>query len=226
MATLTGISACVFDAYGTLFDVNAAVARCRDQIGPKADQLAELWRAKQLQYSWLRSLMRRYADFWQVTGQALDYAMASVGLNDPVLRARLMDLYQTLDAYADAAPCLQRIKAAGFKTAILSNGSKAMLASAVDSAHLAPLLDAVLSVDEVGTFKPDFSVYRLVTDRLDVAPAAVCFVSSNGWDAHAAADFGFQVAWANRAGLPRENLPGTLAAEIGSLAELPALLGI
>jgi 2-haloacid dehalogenase len=226
MATLTGISACVFDAYGTLFDVNAAVARCRDQIGPKADQLAELWRAKQLQYSWLRSLMRRYADFWQVTGQALDYAMASVGLNDPVLRARLMDLYQTLDAYADAAPCLQRIKAAGFKTAILSNGSKAMLASAVDSAHLAPLLDAVLSVDEVGIFKPDFSVYRLVTDRLDVAPAAVCFVSSNGWDAHAAADFGFQVAWANRAGLPRENLPGTLAAEIGSLAELPALLGI
>jgi 2-haloacid dehalogenase len=226
MATLTGISACVFDAYGTLFDVNAAVARCRDQIGPKADQLAELWRAKQLQYSWLRSLMRRYADFWQVTGQALDYAMASVGLNDPVLRARLMDLYQTLDAYADAAPCLQRIKAAGFKTAILSNGSKAMLASAVDSAHLAPLLDAVLSVDEVGIFKPDFSVYRLVTDRLDLAPAAVCFVSSNGWDAHAAADFGFQVAWANRAGLPRENLPGTLAAEIGSLAELPALLGI
>jgi 2-haloacid dehalogenase len=226
MATLTGISACVFDAYGTLFDVNAAVARCREQIGPKADQLAELWRAKQLQYSWLRSLMRRYADFWQVTGQALDYAMASVGLNDPVLRARLMDLYQTLDAYADAAPCLQRIKAAGFKTAILSNGSKAMLASAVDSAHLAPLLDAVLSVDEVGIFKPDFSVYRLVTDRLDVAPAAVCFVSSNGWDAHAAADFGFQVAWANRAGLPRENLPGTLAAEIGSLAELPALLGI
>jgi 2-haloacid dehalogenase len=226
MATLTGISACVFDAYGTLFDVNAAVARCRDQIGPKADQLAELWRAKQLQYSWLRSLMRRYADFWQVTGQALDYAMASVGLNDPVLRARLMDLYQTLDAYADAAPCLQRIKAAGFKTAILSNGSKAMLASAVDSAHLAPLLDAVLSVDEVGIFKPDFSVYRLVTDRLDLAPAAVCFVSSNGWDAHAAADFGFQVAWANRAGLPRENLPGTLAAEIGSLAELPGLLGI
>ena len=89
-----------------------------------------------------------------------------------------------------------------------------------------PLLDAVLSVDEVGIFKPDFSVYRLVTDRLDVAPGAVCFVSSNGWDAHAAADFGFQVAWANRAGLPRENLPGTLAAEIGSLAELPALLGI
>jgi 2-haloacid dehalogenase len=223
---LSGISVCVFDAYGTLFDVNAAVARCRDQIGPKADRMAELWRSKQLQYSWLRSLTRRHVDFWQVTGQALDFAMAAVGLNDPVLRAHLMDLYQTLDAYDDAAPCLQRLKAAGLKTAILSNGSKAMLASAVDSAHLTPLLDAVLSVDEVGIYKPDFSVYRLVTDRLVLQPSAVCFVSSNGWDAHAAADFGFQVAWANRTRQPREHLPGALAAEIGSLAELPALLGL
>jgi 2-haloacid dehalogenase len=224
--TLSGISVCVFDAYGTLFDVNAAVARCRDQIGPKADQMADLWRAKQLQYSWLRSLMHRHIDFWQVTGQALDFAMAAVELSDAVLRARLMDLYQTLDAYPDAAPCLQRLKAAGLKTAILSNGSRAMLASAVESAHLAPLLDAVLSVDEVGIFKPDFSVYRLVTDRLVLQPNAVCFVSSNGWDAHAAADFGFQVAWANRTHQPREYLPGAIAAEIDSLAALPALLGL
>lgn len=223
---LSGISACVFDAYGTLFDVNAAVARCREQIGPKADALAELWRAKQLQYSWLRSLMRRHVDFWQVTGQALDFAMAAVGIDDKVLRAHLMDLYETLDAYADAAPCLQALKRAGLQTAILSNGSKAMLASAVESAHLGGLLDAVLSVDEVGVFKPDYSVYRLVGDRLAVPPGAVCFVSSNGWDAHAAADFGFKVAWANRTRQPRENLPGALAAEIASLAELPALLGL
>lgn len=225
-STLQGISACVFDAYGTLFDVNAAVARCREQVGPKADQLAEQWRAKQLQYSWLRSLMRRHVDFWQVTGQALDFAMATVGIQDPVLRARLMDLYQTLDAYPDAAPCLQQLKRAGLRTAILSNGNKAMLASAVESAHLGSLLDAVLSVDEVGIFKPDFSVYRLVVDRFEIPPGAVCFVSSNGWDAHAAADFGFQVAWANRSRQPREHLPGILAAEIRSLSELPALLGL
>ncbi|MGE0152738.1 MAG: haloacid dehalogenase type II [Reyranellaceae bacterium] len=226
MTAFSGISACVFDAYGTLFDVNAAVARCRDQIGPEADRLAELWRGKQLQYSWLRSLMRRHVDFWQITGQALDFAMAATGIDDAVLRARLMDLYQTLDAYPDAAPCLRHLKAAGLRTAILSNGSKAMLASAVDSARLGPLLDAVLSVDDVGVFKPDFSVYRLACDRLSVAPGRICFVSSNGWDAHAAADYGFQVAWANRSGQPPEALPGMIAAQLRSLSELPALLGL
>ncbi len=224
--TLQGISACVFDAYGTLFDVNAAVARCRDQIGPQADRLAELWRSKQLQYSWLRSLMHRYVDFWQLTGQALDFAMAAVGIQDPVLRARLMDLYKALDAYDDAAACLRTLKMAGMRTAILSNGNKAMLASAVESARLESLLDAVLSVEEVGIYKPHSSVYRLVNDRLGLATPSICFVSSNGWDAHAAADYGFQVAWVNRTRQPRDTLPGTLAAEIDSLAALPALLGL
>ena len=223
---LHGIAACVFDAYGTLFDVNAAVARCRDQIGPQADRLSEVWRLKQLQYSWLRSLMDRYVDFWQITGQALDYALATVGIDDRTLRDRLMDLYGTLDAYDDAAPCLRRLRAAGLRTAILSNGSKAMLASAVESARLQPLLDAVLSVEDTGVYKPHHSVYRLVGDRLGVPARAVCFVSSNGWDAHAAADYGFQVAWANRAGLPRELLPGAIAAEIRTLDALPALLGL
>lgn len=226
MTRLNGISACVFDAYGTLFDVNAAVARCREQIGPQADRLAELWRQKQLQYSWLRSLMRRHVDFRQVTGDALDHAMASVGIVDGVLRARLMDLYQTLDAYADALPCLQRLKGAGMTTAILSNGSKPMLNAAVESAHMAPLLDAVLSVDDAGIFKPDAAVYRLATDRFGLSRSQICFVSSNGWDAHAAADYGFQTAWCNRSGAPRERLPGRLAAEIDSLARLPDLLGL
>ena len=225
-AKIHGIEACVFDAYGTLFDVNAAVARCRDQVGPQADRLADIWRQKQLQYSWLRSLMDRYVDFWQITGHALDFAMETVGLDDPVLRARLMDLYETLDAYDDAAPCLQRLRKAGLKTAILSNGSRAMLESAVESAHLGPLLDAVLSVEEIGVFKPYAPVYRLVGDRLNVPARAVCFVSSNGWDAHAAADYGFQVAWANRSGQPAERLPGKLSAQMRSLAELPALLGL
>ncbi len=225
-ARLHGIEACVFDAYGTLFDVNAAVARCRDQVGPEADRLSDIWRQKQLQYSWLRSLMDRYVDFWQITGQALDFAMEAVGIDDPVLRTRLMDLYEALDAYDDAAPCLERLRQAGLKTAILSNGNKAMLASAVESARLGPLLDAVLSVEEIGVFKPYAPVYRLVGDRLEVAARAVCFVSSNGWDAHAAADYGFQVAWANRAGQPHERLPGRLAAEMRGLSELPALLGL
>lgn len=224
--SLSGVGACVFDAYGTLFDVNAAAARCRDALGDKAEPLAVLWRQKQVSYSWLRSLMGRHADFWQVTGEALDFAMQTFGFSDPALRARLMDCYRRLDAYPDAAGVLKTLKAAGIPTAILSNGSRGMLADAVSSAGLGGSLDAVLSIEDAGIYKPHASVYRLAVDRLGVSAGRICFLSSNGWDAHGAAAFGFQVVWINRARQPAERLPGTLAGEVGGLSELPALLGL
>jgi 2-haloacid dehalogenase len=215
----------VFDAYGTLFDVASASERAREALGDRWKPLAELWRAKQLQYTWLRSLMGRHADFWQVTGDALDFAMESLGISDGPLRARLMSLYERLGAYDDARPTLERLGAAGLKVAILSNGAPRMLAAAAESAGLAPLLDAVLSVEQVGIYKPSPSVYRLALDQLRLWPSEIVFVSANGWDAAGAKAAGLRVAWCNRAGQPRERLGEPPDAEIGSLAELPALLG-
>jgi 2-haloacid dehalogenase len=217
--------AVVFDAYGTLFDVASAAERAGDALGDRWRALAETWRAKQLQYTWLRSLMGRHADFRQVTADGLDFALASLGIDDPPLRRRLLDLYERLDAYPEARETLARLRAGGRKLAILSNGSPPMLEAAVHSAGLADLLDAVLSVESVGIYKPAPVVYELAPRRLGVAPAEIAFVSSNGWDVHGASAFGFRVAWCNRSGQPAERLPGRPDAEIRSLAELPALLG-
>ena len=220
-----GIGACVFDAYGTLFDFNAATERCRDALGAQADPLSALWRTKQLQYTWLRSLMDQHVYFWQVTSDALDYAMATLGIDDEALRKRLLDCYKTLDAYPEVAGMLEALRGAGMKTAILSNGSPEMLASAVGSAGLGDLLDAVLSVEDVGIYKPHPSVYRLAVDRLGVETENICFMSSNAWDANGAAAFGFRVVWVNRFGQTAERLPGEPAAEIETLEALPGLLG-
>ena len=221
---LNDIRACVFDAYGTLFDVNSAAAQEANALGAKWQPLAELWRAKQLQYTWLRSLAGRYVDFGQVTGEALDFAMESLGLSDAALRARLMDLYQRLGAYDDVSATLTRLRSGGMKLAILSNGSPEMLSAAVASAGIAGLLDAVLSVADVGIYKPHPSVYQLAVDWLGVAPAEICFVSSNGWDAFSAKAFGLSVVWCNRTGQPRERIPSLPDAEIATLAALPQIV--
>jgi len=216
----------VFDAYGTLFDVSAAAARHRAEIGEAWERLSALWRQKQLEYTWLRSLMGAHADFWQVTAEALDYALASAGLaperGQGTLHARLMDTYRVLDAYPDAAETLHSLRQAGFRTAILSNGTPAMLEAAAEKSGLAPLLDAVLSIETVGIYKPHASVYRLAVDRLQVEAPRVCFVTANGWDAAGAARFGFRAAWINRARQPRERLPAEPEIEIAALADLPA----
>ena len=219
------IGACVFDAYGTLFDVHSAVGRGGGALGDKAGPVSALWRQKQLEYTWLRSLMGAYVDFWQITGEGLDHALAANGFDDPELRQRLMDLYLDLDAYPDVPGALDSVRASGMKTAILSNGAPNMLQAAVDSADLGNRLDAALSVDELRVFKPDPRVYQLAVDRLDVEAARICFVSTNGWDAAGAAHFGFKVAWLNRFGQQPERLPGAPAAVIETLAELPDLLG-
>ena len=222
---LDDIGACVFDAYGTLFDVAAAAARCRDDLGDKAAPLAALWRTKQLEYTWLRSLMDEYVDFWQVTGDGLDYAMATLGIGDD-LRPRLMDLYMRLDAYGEVKDVLSGLKAADIKTAILSNGAPSMLEAAVKNAGIDDLLDDVLSVDSIGIYKPHPRVYQMAVDGLDVPAGRICFMSSNAWDVAGAANFGFRVVWVNRFGQQRERLPGAYEHEISTLAELPALLGL
>ena len=220
------IEACVFDAYGTLFDVHSAAARVKDDLGEKADALSELWRQKQLQYTWLRSLMGRHTDFWQVTGDALDYAMNALDMEDAGLRAQLMELYLQLGAYPEVSDVLTRLKDGGKKTAILSNGEPSMLIAAAKNAGIYKLLDGIYSVESVGIFKPHPSVYQLAVDNLKVTPHDISFQSSNGWDAHAAGAFGFRVAWINRLQQPRENLPIAPLAEIRTLSDLPPLLGL
>lgn len=221
---LEGIRACVFDAYGTLFDVHAPVGRVAASLGDKADAVSRMWRDKQLQYTWLRSLMGAHADFRVVTADALDYALTAHGIDDPALRGQLLDLYMTLDAYPDARRCLEALKAAGLSTAILSNGSPGMLEAATRSAGLDSHLDHVLSIETVGIYKPDMRVYQLAVEAAGVAANEICFVSMNPWDASGAAYFGFQVARLNRLGVPPDNLPGDLAAEIKTLDEVPPLV--
>jgi len=218
---LQGIRACVFDAYGTLFDVNSASRGAQDALGSRWQPLAELWRTKQLQYSWLRGLGGHYADFWQVTSDALSFALESLRIDDADLHRRLMSLYLSLDVYPEVKPTLERLKAGGLRLAILSNGTPLMLASAVAHSKMGELLDSVLSVDEVGTFKPHPSVYRLAADRLKIAPEAICFLSSNGWDAYAAKAFGFRVIWCNRFRQAPERLPATPDAEMPTMTAVP-----
>jgi 2-haloacid dehalogenase len=222
--SLKGIRACVFDAYGTLFDYASAAAKFRDMLSEKQGPLSALWREKQLQYTWLRALQGRHADFWQVTGDALDFALETLGVRNASLRAGLMNLYLALDAFPEVPAMLERLKAAGLKTAILSNGTPKMLQAAVENAKIGHLLDAVLSVEEVGTYKPFPMVYQLAVDRLGMGPERISFQSSNAWDAYAASAFGMRVVWCNRYGQRPERLPGKPDFEIKTLAELPALV--
>ena len=221
---LKQISACVFDAYGTLFDVSSVARGAQDALGERWQALSELWRTKQLQYTWLRGLGGHHADFWQVTGDALDFAMGTLGIKDDALRARLMDLYLCIAAYPEVPAMLAELKSRGIKLAILSNGTPRMLAAAVANSGIAKYFDAVLSVEEVGVFKPHPSVYGLAPQRLEVSNEQICFLSSNGWDAFAAKAFGFRVLWCNRFGQMPERLPGTPDGEITDLAMLPARL--
>ncbi len=223
--TLPGVRACVFDAYGTLFDVASPARRCTDALGDAAPRLAAIWRERQLRYSWLRTLQRRHVDFWQVTGDALDFALETLGIAQPALRARLMELYRTPDVFAEVPGMLAALKRAGLFTAILSNGAPAMLESAVRACGLDTLLDAVWSVEAAGVYKPHPDVYRLAVDGTGMDARAIAFVSSNAWDAHAASAFGMQVVWCNRHDEVDERLPGVPDRVLPTLAGLPALVG-
>lgn len=222
------ITTCVFDAYGTLFDV-AAAARIaaqepgREAFATKWPQIAQDWRLKQLQYTWLRAVADAHTDFWSVTKDGLDYALEASGFDDAELRERLLALYWELSAYPEVPEMLARLKDAGMQTGILSNGSPDMLQGAVESAGIGELLDAVLSVQDVGVFKPHRSVYDLVGKRFDCAPEQVLFVSSNGWDAANAAGYGFYTTWVNRAGEPMDRLPWKPQKVMSDLSGIPAI---
>lgn len=226
------ITTCIFDAYGTLFDVAAAArqAAAEPEFPAFKDRWADVanqWRLKQLQYTWLRAIADAHTNFWEVTQNGLDWALESTGLDgDPALRQRLLDLYWELQAYPEVAAMLGALKAGGLQTAILSNGSPDMLNGAVQSAGIGDVLDDVLSVESVGIFKPDRRVYDLVGARFGCSPDQVLFVSSNGWDAAAATGYGFTTAWANRAGEPVDRLPWTPAHVLSDLTTIPQLAGV
>ena len=223
------ITTCIFDAYGTLFDVAAAAREAASEPGRAAfagkwAELAGIWRLKQLQYTWLRAVSQAHTDFWQVTQDGLDYALEATDLDDAELRERLLALYWQLSAYPEVPDMLATLKADGLPTALLSNGSPDMLDGAVNFADLGALLDDVLSVEAVGVFKPSARVYDLVGQRFGCAPDQVLFVSSNGWDAAAATGHGFTAAWVNRAGDPVDRLPWQPAHILSDLSGIPALV--
>ncbi len=222
MSKFANIEVCVFDAYGTLFDVHSAVAKHTERLGANAQAVSAMWRTKQLEYTWLRTLMRRYVDFWQITGDALDYALDTHGIDDRELRDALLNAYLQLDCYAEVPEVLRQLKDAGMRTAILSNGSPQMLGAAVQSAKLTEVIDDVLSVAELELYKPDPRVYQLAVERLGVRPLQVSFQSSNAWDVAGASTFGFKVAWINRFSQAQERLPDGAHAELENLSALPA----
>ncbi|WP_209424659.1 haloacid dehalogenase type II [Pararhodobacter sp. SW119] len=223
------ITACIFDAYGTLFDVGAAARVAASEPGAEAwstrwPELAADWRRKQLEYTWIRAGADAHLDFWQVTQDGLDWALERHGLTEPDLRERLLALYMELAAYPEVPEMLAGLQKAGKRCAILSNGTPDMLAAAIRSAGLDDLLEAALSVEDVGVFKPDARVYDLVEAKLGVAPDAVLFVSSNGWDACSAAAYGFTTVWVNREGAPLDRLHEKPAHVLPDLTGLPDLV--
>ena len=224
MTKFRGIRACVFDAYGTLLDVHSAVAKHRSRLGEKADAVSAAWRTKQLEYSWQRTILDRYVDFWRLTSDGLDFALDAHGVEDAALRDDLLDAYQSLDCFPEVPGVLKTLREAGLATAILSNAPPMMLEAAVESAGIGDRLDAVISADRLGVFKPSAQVYRLALDELDVARTQVSFQSSNGWDAAGAATFGFRVVWCNRTGQARERMPDAPDVEVRTLDELPAIV--
>ncbi len=241
---MASIEICVFDAYGTLFDVGAAARRLAAAIeagdadvaatgaagsafAARWTEAAEHWRRKQLEYTWLRAAFGAHRDFWAVTGDGLDWTLdrldIAAGSERDALRARLMGLYETLDAYPEAKPALEALAADGRRRAILSNGAPAMLAAATRSAGFDDLLEAALSAEEAGVFKPSPKVYDLVAAKLGVSRASVLFVSSNGWDICCAAAYGFRTVWANRRGEPVDRLPGAPDRTVADLSALPEI---
>ena len=218
-----GIRACVFDAYGTLFDVDSAALRLQPRLGESAAPLAKLWRDKQLQYTWLRTAQGRHADFAQVTREALAHALQVLQL-DASFEGELLAAFNALTVFPEVPQVVAHVRARGFAAAILSNGTPSMLADLLEHAGMSGAFDAVYSVESVGAFKPDRRVYELPCARLNLRPEQICFVSSNAWDAHGASAYGMRVVWCNRRGQVADRLPGAPDAQVASLEQLPALL--
>ena len=218
------IKACIFDAYGTLFDVNAACRELSKEVGDSWEQLASLWRLRQVEYTWLRNSMDEYIDFWQITSDALDYAMETLGIENNELREQLLNLYLKLEAYPEVKVLLTKLKQRGLKTGILSNGSMKMLNSAVDNANIREYLDEILSVEECEIYKPSSKVYDLVKIKMQINKENVLFFSSNAWDMHAASNYGFNTIWVNRFNAKLEKLPGKPINIVNSLEKIDEII--
>ena len=218
------IHACVFDAYGTLFDTQSAVYRHQSRLGERTGGIAAVWRQKQLEYTWLRSLMGTYVDFEHLVADALQYAFDKYELNDPTLHADILADFQALDCFPEVPAVLQQIKAQGIGVAILSNGTRAMIESCIRHAGLESLIDAVLSVDSVGIYKPSPRAYELAIDHYGPPVPGIAFQSANAWDIAGAAHFGFSSIWINRRQEPAEILPGKATCMLHDLKGLPDLI--
>ena len=218
------IKACIFDAYGTLFDVNAACRELSKEVGDNWEKLASLWRLRQVEYTWLRNSMDEYIDFWQITSDALDYAMETLGIENNELREELLNLYLKLEAYPEVNDLLKKLKQRGLKTGILSNGSMKMLNSAVDNANIREYLDEILSVEECKIYKPSSKVYDLVKIKMQIGKENVLFFSSNAWDMHAASNYGFKTIWVNRFNAKLERLPGKPIDIVNSLDKIDEII--
>ena len=218
------IKACIFDAYGTLFDVNSACRELSKEVGHNWESLASLWRLRQVEYTWLRNSMNEYIDFWQITSDALDYAMETLEIENIKLKQDLLALYLKLEAYPEVKDLLKKLKQKGFKTGILSNGSIKMLNSAVDNANIRDLLDEILSVEECEIYKPSKKVYDLVEKNMKVKKENVMFFSSNAWDMHAASNYGFNTIWVNRFNAKLERLPGKPNNIVNSLEKIDQII--
>lgn len=224
MIIFENIKICVFDAYGTLFDINSAVNQHIEKLDGNGEQVSIIWRQKQLEYSWLRSLMCQYTDFWNVTKESLDYALNASGIHNNNLREELLDAYMHLDCYPEVPEVLKGLKEKGILTVILSNGTSKMLHAAINSAKITDLIDVILCVDDIKVYKPDPKVYKLVTDRFNIPKDNVLFHSSNSWDVAGASSYGFQVAWINRLNKQKETLPFKPVIEAKSLIEVSTLI--
>ena len=209
----------VFDAYGTLFDVDHACKEMAIQLGDNWEKLSSIWRQKQLEYSWLHNSMNEYDTFWKITKDSLEYAMNSLSMNSVKIKNELLDLYFKIGAFEEVEEVLKKIKKNKIKTAILSNGSYDMLNSAVKNSKFDELISEVISVDECKKFKPHRDVYKLVIDKFNINKKKCIFFSSNCWDIHGASNFGFQTVWVNRKKNIDELLPGQVDDQVQSLQE-------
>lgn len=214
------INAVAFDAYGTLFDVHAAVSALSGRIGPKAPDVSESWRVKQLEYAWVHTLMGHYIPFWDLTKRALDFALEKHSISDPLLRRELLELYRSIPAFPDARSCLVRLRASGLKVAILTNADRQMISAAVNAAGLSDVLDDVISIEDIRQYKTHPAAYELACKRLETPAARLAFVSSNGWDVAGATEFGLSAIRLRRSAVPLEYPDHTPAALITSLSDL------
>ena len=216
---MKNIKAIIFDAYGTLFDVNSAAEKCKDKIGDKWESFANYWRTTQLEYTWLRSLMNRHKDFWQITEDSLDKSIKAFKI-DNSMRNELLDLYKKLSTFTEVKEVLNSLKKKNYKLAILSNGTPALLNKLVSSNDLTDIFDDIFSIEEVGIYKPDSKVYDLPVKKYQIKKDEVAFLSSNTWDVSGGGNYGYNSIWVNRNKNIFDNLDYKPKNEVGNLKQL------